>query len=112
MRQRLLCYGIGILVGILMTWVYVWAQHGSWQDAYKSASGMPCCGRADCKAVPVVLVSSDGTTVEAMVLGIRVTVPARSVHPSETTQSYWCLRDAERLPANDNIWCLFYSIGG
>ena len=111
MLQRLVCYLAGILIGLSMAWAYGWAQHGGFTDRYRSADGTRCCGPNDCKAVPVSIVTQDGTTLQMLVMGIRVIVPAGSVHQSEDMQSYWCLNDPERPPASDNVRCLFYVIG-
>ena len=111
MGTRFLCYLAGILIGLCISFVYVYAQHGSWQDRYRSTDGTLCCGRTDCQAVPVSIVTHDGTLVQAMVLGIKVTVPAKSVHQSEEQQSYWCRSDPERPPADDNVRCLFVVTG-
>jgi len=91
---------------------FVYGQHGIWQDRYTDAQGMRCCGPRDCTAVPVSILIHDGLKVEALVMGIRVTVPAQSVHQSEDMQSWWCRKDADRLPRDDNVRCLFYVTGG
>jgi len=109
MITRLLCYALGIVIGFLIAVVY--AQHGGWQDRYTNETGMRCCGPADCKVVPVSILTHDGIKVEALVMGIRVTVPAQSVHQSEDMQSWWCRRDTEQLPSNENVRCLFYAVG-
>ena len=111
MLQRFLCYVMGIVLGLGMAWAYVWAQHGGWQDKYMSAQGTRCCGPTDCRAVPVSILTHDGMTVQILVLGIRITLPAQSVHQSEDMQSYWCRSDPERPPASNNTRCLFYVIG-
>src|SRR3990167_5870294 len=105
MLVRLTCYAAGMLIGALIAIGY--AQHGAWQDAYRSADGTRCCGPADCKAVPVSIIAHDGVTVEALVFGIRVIVPAASVHRSEDAQSWWCMRDGGRPPSRENLRCLF-----
>lgn len=110
MRQRLLCYSLGALIGFLAA--VVWAQHGGWMDSYTSADGTRCCGKTDCKAVPVSLVTQDGTTMQMLVMGMRVVVPARSVHQSEDQQSWWCSRDPESPPSSTNVRCLFVVTGG
>lgn len=108
MLQRLCCYGFGMIIGILMAGAYVFAQHGgSWQDTYKSADGSSCCGPKDCKVVPVALIGRNGTMIEALVMGVKVILPAKSVHQSEDTQSYWCQREPGKPPADNNIRCLF-----
>ena len=109
MRTRLLCYGIGILIGVLGTTVY--AQHGGFQDKYTDVHGTRCCGPGDCQAVPVSILAYDGVRVEALVLGVRVVVPAQSVHQSEDQKSYWCGPRQKMLPTPENIRCLFYAIG-
>ena len=110
MRTRLLCYGIGTLIGMLGTAVY--AQHGGFWDKYTDAHGTRCCGKNDCRAVPVSILAHDGVRVDALVLGIRVTVPAQSVHRSEDETTYWCGPTQKLLPTSENIRCLFYVIGG
>ena len=111
MLQRFLCYVMGIVLGLGMAWAYVWAQHGGFTDRYMSADGTRCCGQNDCKAVPVSILTQDGTIMQMLVMGIRVIVPSGSIHQSETMQSYWCLRDPERPPSSENVRCLFYVIG-
>lgn len=98
-----------MLVGVLIAMVY--AQHGSWQDKYTNAEGMRCCGPVDCQAVPVSIVLHDGAKVQALVMGIAVTVPAASVHPSEDMRSYWCAKRNDEVPVDDNVRCLFYVVG-
>ena len=100
---------LGVLLGMLATLAY--AQHGSWHDKYRNAEAMSCCGRADCVAVPVSIISYDSIMVEALIINIIVKVPAASVHQSEDMQSWWCKKDHDKPPDENNVRCLFYTIG-
>ena len=111
MLQRFLCYLCGIVIGLSMAWAYGWAQHGGFTDRYTSADGTRCCGQNDCRAVPVSIITQDGTTLQMLVMGIRVIVPAGSVHRSEDLQSYYCAKRIDEPPHSDNVRCLFYVIG-
>lgn len=88
------------------------AQHGSWLDKYRGADQRLCCGLTDCRVAPVRLIEHRDTDTTVEVAGVRLTLPAASVHASEEVDTWVCLRRVELGVQPGNIHCAFYSIGG
>ena len=87
------------------------AAHRSWHDHYTDFLGMRCC-TTDCVSLPVSLLGREGDRVEVLVAGLRMVLPAGSVHQSEDAQSWACLRNPQMPPSSANIRCVFFAVAG
>ena len=110
MHLRSLCTLIILLCLVLHPYASS-AAHRSWHDHYTDFLGMRCC-TTDCVSLPVSLLGRDGDMVEVLVAGIRVVLPAGSVHQSEDAQSWVCLRNPQMVPSMANVRCVFWAIAG
>ena len=84
------------------------AQHGSWQDKYRSdvsVGSTPCCGPRDCKVVAARLVREDKQMLLVEVNGAASWIPRGSVFPSEDGSDWACYTLAQA------VRCLFIAIG-
>ena len=87
-----------------------WATHGSFHDHYTDYLGIRCCSTAhDCMPMPVSLISRDGDTTVVLVAGVQVELPAGSVHLSENSDTYVCLRNRQMPATALNIRCAFFT---
>ena len=86
------------------------SQHDHWISKYRGASGGNCCGRTDCRTIPVRVLVQDGTQTTVEVGGVVMRLPAQSVHVSEDMESYWCLRNPEYGIAPENTRCVFFVV--
>jgi hypothetical protein len=87
------------------------ALHGTWQDQYRSAKGIACCGQRDCRVAQVRMLDQETTTLRVEVNGVAMTLPAGSVHWSEDTQGWWCAQDPEESVSVENTRCVFVAVG-
>lgn len=91
-----------------------WGSHHSWHDHYTSAAGTRCCDRDCVRAAGRLMNQTDaGMTLE--INGVLVTVPAKSVHPSEDGAFWVCLvgiAEATAQLRSEQVRCAFFAIGG
>lgn len=87
------------------------AQHGHWTDNYQSAGGGRCCGIVDCRPVFVQLIEQQGTQTTVGVDAVILQLPSASVHLSEDTNGWICLRNTAMPLIPSNIRCVFLSFG-
>lgn len=105
------------LVGILMIlalYSVSCAEHTSdteWMRNYKGASGIDCCGTADCKKMPVSIKEKDKDFTTVIINGEEIKLPNASVHVSETNETWVCTVWQEKKPTVQSIRCAFYSTG-
>lgn len=87
----------------------VMAQHGNWQDQYKSFAGMPCCGVHDCVVVRARVIGINPTSQNIVIVevnGALRNIHKHSIYSSEDLQDWACL-DALRR----EVRCLFIAAG-
>lgn len=101
----------GLLRGLVFASVAL-AVHGYWQDHYRGADHLPCCGPHDCQRTHLRILTVTPTMLTLEIAGAYIVdVPQSAFYPSEDAYDYWCAKDPERLPATDNIRCAFLAIG-
>ena len=83
----------------------------AWMAKYRNAQGISCCGVTDCQVARVSLVRQAGDKMVGLINGVEVTLPAQSVHPSETPHTYWCSETFALPPAPAITRCVFYAMG-
>ena len=103
--------GMCFLVLVVLLPLHLGAQHDHWTSKYHSGGGGNCCGRTDCRPIPVRVLYQEGTQTTVEVGGVTMRLPARSVHLSEDLQSYWCLRNPDYGIAPENTRCVFFAVG-
>ena len=109
----LLCIALVVMAFPLAS--LAWSAHGTWQDHYQDAIGIPCCGIRDCLRTVGRLVDRQGDQVQVEVQGVPLWISSYSVHPSEDGASWVCAKGAlkEKQPlTSDQIRCVFLATGG
>jgi hypothetical protein len=123
-RQRRGLKHVGKVVGVicgagLLLWsATALAMHGSWQDHFYDAFGVPCCGARDCLKAEVWVWRRLPDLVEVEVNGRLLRLPAGSVHtiPADadvplTVSGYWCARNEKDPVSEANTRCVFVRPG-
>ena len=107
----------GFLAGLVcfVVWSTVRAEHLpqlAWMASYTSASGTNCCSERDCVLAPVAVIQFGDKETTVLIHGTVVVLPAKSVHQSETMDSFWCHKDDAKSITTENTRCTFYVSGG
>ena len=106
-----------LVVALIISLVLVLVAHAEhtpateWMKNYKGASGIDCCGIADCKKMPVSIKEQDKDFTTVIINGEEIKLPNASVHVSETEETWVCLVWQTNKPTSQTVRCAFYSIG-